>query len=209
MVKLSIISYFFTMQARGVYAMEIRFYRKIANTISDRIIANGNYDEETASNIRYGMVCTLSDLYKLILFVVIFSIGGFFEEFILASLPILLRPFLGGFHAKTEIRCLILSIINLVVAISLGSYLTINIFIKIAFLVILPIIAIPISHSNTKTTNGKNMGFSILASLLTIILLVLSIWLNAGNIVFLSVIMVYFYALLKILKNKGQKEKII
>ena len=187
--------------------MEIRFYRKIANSISDKIIANGNYDEETASNIRYGMVCTLSDLYKLIVFVVIFSIGGFFEEFILASLPIILRPFLGGFHTKTEIRCLILSIFNLVVAISLGSYLAINIFIKVAFLIILPIIAIPISYSNTKTTNGKNMRFSILASLLTIILVALSIWLKAGNIVFLSIIMVYFYALLKILKIKAERKK--
>ena len=185
--------------------MEIRFYRKIANSISDKIIANGNYDEETASNIRYGMVCTFSDLYKLVLYIVVFSLAGYFKEFILAFLPVfLLRPFIGGFHAKTEVRCLILSFVNIITVIILATFIPLNIYVKIASLIILLIVVAIISHTSAKGNNESKVRSVVLASLLTIILITLAILLHkghAGAIIFWSVIMVYFYSIIKVVKK--------
>ena len=185
--------------------MEIRFYRKIADAISDKIIACGDYDEKTASDIRYGMVCTFSDLYKLVLYTVIFSFAGYFNEFVLAFLPILLlRPFIGGLHAKTEIRCLILSFLNIVTVIILATFIPLNIYVKIASLIILSIVGAVISPTSAKSTYRSKVQSVVLASLFTIVLMASAIWLDkgyAGAIIFWSVVMVYFYGILKILKK--------
>lgn len=185
--------------------MEIRFYRKIANSISDKIISSGDYDENTASNIRYGMVCTFSDLYKLVLYTAIFSIAGYFKEFVLTFLPILLlRPFLGGLHAKTEVRCLILSFVNIITVIILATFIPLNIYVKIASLIILLVVGAVMSPTSAKSTNESKARSVVLASLFTIVLMALAILLDkghAGAVIFWSVVMVYFYAILKVVKK--------
>lgn len=185
--------------------MEIRFYRKIANSISDKIISYGDYDDNTASNIRYGMVCIFSDLYKLVLYTAVFSLAGYFKEFVIAFLPILLlRPFIGGLHAKTEIRCLILSFVNIITVIILATFIPLNIYVKIASLIILSVVGAVISHTSEKGINESKVGSVVLVLLFNIVLMAMAILLDkdhAGAIVFWSVALVYFYAIIKVVKK--------
>lgn len=172
--------------------MEITFYRKLANSVADAVIANGQYDEISQKRIRYGLVCVFSDLYKFILYFAVFAALGYSRQCLTAFVAlILLRPFLGG-HAKNEITCIILSFIILSVSIFGGQILQVNNILKIILLIILPVMGLVIASGIKK---------KILVTLFTLILLIYDLYIGNNHIILIIIIISYLFGIKEFIKR--------
>ncbi len=182
--------------------MEITFYRKLANKLADKVIENDTYTEAQAKNIRYGLVCIFSDLYKFILLFAIFTIFSSTKEFLLSFLCVLLlRPYLGGFHAKNEFVCILISFLTLLVSILAGKADIIPYYIQIALIIVLPVIGAVISPVRL---NKEKSNYTILKSLtfvFTALLLLLDFFVMEHQFLLISVILIYVSAIFPLLKN--------
>lgn len=189
--------------------MEITFYRKLANKLADAVIGNHQYPEADAKRIRYGLICIFSDLYKSLLFLIIFSLLSLTKEFLIAFIVItILRPFLGGFHAKTELTCIIMSFIMLLISILAGSYNLIPYHLQIILLILFPLVGFiiaPVKLADQK--QSINIPFKLLTALLTIGVLLINIFVLPGQILFWCVIQVYLLAFYQLTKNYIYKIK--
>ncbi|HEX2926863.1 MAG TPA: accessory gene regulator B family protein [Ruminiclostridium sp.] len=183
--------------------MEITFYRKLANKVADAVISNQQYSEAEIKKIRYGLVCIFSDLYKTILFLLIFSIFSLTKEFVLAFLAImLLRPFLGGYHAKSEVACIFMSFSMLVLSIFLGKQNLIPSYILIGLLAALPILGALIAPVQIKEKKKGSLGTKLAVVIITIALMSVDYFVFSSQIITLSVLEVYILAVYQQLINK-------
>lgn len=183
--------------------MEITFYRKLANKVADAVVSNQQYSEAEIKKIRYGLVCIFSDLYKSILFLLIFSIFSLTKEFILAFLAIMiLRPFLGGYHAKNEVACIFMSFFMLLISIFAGRLYIFPSWLLLALMVILPVIGILIAPVHVKEIPTGGVGIKVSTALMTILLLTIDYFFFSSQILCLSVVEVYILAVYQRLINK-------
>ncbi len=180
--------------------MNITFYRKAAYKVADLVTRNGQYTEIEINNIRYGLVCIFSDLYKTILFLLIFSLLSLTKEFLCAFLAfLLLRPFVGGYHSKNEISCILMSFIMMFIAIFVGRTVINSYYIQLAHIVVLPILGFLISPVKEIKNQEDQKKKRILAGLLTFLLLLLDFFFISSNIITWSVIEVYVLSVYQIL----------
>lgn len=183
--------------------MEITFYRKLANKVADAVVKNGEYSEADAKRINYGLVCIFSDLYKFILMLIVFSLFSLLKEYLLAFIAVLfLRPVIGGYHAKSEPVCIIVSFITMILSIVVGRMNLIPDFIEIILFVLLPLIGVVIAPVRTKKVDENTRNYKILAAVLTPLLLFLDYFFIPGQIVEFSVICTYLLTLYQFFKNK-------
>lgn len=183
--------------------MEITFYRKLAEKVTDAVIQNKDYSDTEIKKIRYGLVCIFSDLYKFILYLLIFAIFSLTTEFLISFIGImLLRPFLGGFHAKTEIACVFMSFSMLLISIILGNLNVVPIELHLLIIFLLPIIGSIIAPVRIKKVEENKSKFKLLAALFTISVLVIDYFLLKNQILLISVLLVYFFALYQYVKNR-------
>ncbi len=182
--------------------MEITFYRKLANKVSDAVLSNQEYSDAEAKRIRYGLVCIFSDLYKFILFLIIFSIFSLTKDFLIAFIGLLiLRPFLAGFHAKNEITCVFISFITMLVSILVGNMNILPTYLQLILIILLPIIGVIITPVRTKKIEEKKIILKVSACTLTAIILIIDYYLLSGQVLFISVIQIYLLALYQMLIN--------
>lgn len=182
--------------------MEITFYRKLANKLADKVIENDTYPEEQAKKIRYGLICIFSDLYKFILLLIIFSIFSAGKEFLMTFLCILLlRPYLGGFHAKNEFVCILISFLTALISVLGGRAELIPHYIQIALIAILPVIGAVISPVRPNKEKKKYTLLKTLTFVFTAALLLLDYFALGRQYLFVSVILVYIFAIYPLLKN--------
>ncbi len=183
--------------------MNITFYRKLAYKVADAITRNQQYSEAEIKNISYGLVCIFSDLYKTILYLLIFTLLSLTREFLCAFLPfLLLRPFLGGYHFKNEIVCIIMSFLTMVIAIFAGKTVIIPYYLQLTLAVFLPILAFIIAPVN-ESQGLKGLKKTKAASMVVSILLLLSdFFFMSSNIISWSVIEVYVLAVYQLLISK-------
>jgi len=182
--------------------LEITFYRKLANKVADAVVSNQEYSDVDVKRIRYGLVCIFSDLYKLILYLIIFSIFSLTIEFLIAFIGILLlRPFLAGFHAKTELACIFISFTTMLVSILIGNMRILPPYMQLFLIFLLPIIGVIIAPVRTKKIEEKKLVLKILSCILTAVILITDYYLIPGQILFVSVIEIYLLALYQMMKN--------
>lgn len=182
--------------------MEITFYRKIANKVADAVIDNHEYSDVDAKRIRYGLVCIFSDLYKFILFLFLFSIFSLTTEFLLAFLGIfLLRPFLAGFHAKTELACVFISFSTMVISILVGNINLLNSLLQQILIITLPMLGLIIAPVRVKKVEEKKFILKLSAFVVTALTLIIDYYLLDYQILFVSVIQIYLLTLYQLLKN--------
>lgn len=183
--------------------MEITFYRKLANKVADAVVKNGEYSESEVERINYGLICIFSDLYKFLLMLIAFSLFSLWKEYLLAFIAVLfLRPFIGGYHAKSEPVCIIVSFLTMILSIVVGRMNLLPDFIEIIFIVLLPLIGVAIAPVRTKKVEEKKRNYKILTFILTSLTLFIDFFFIPAQIVELSVISTYLLTLYQFFKNK-------
>lgn len=180
--------------------MNITFYRKLAYKVADSVTRNGQYTETEISNIRYGLVCIFSDLYKTLLYLLIFTVFSLTKEFVLAFIAFLMiRPFLGGYHFKSEFVCIIMSFLTMVIAIFAGKIIIIPFYMQLVLIVLLPILGFLITPVKDKQKKEDRKKTGILTGVITVLLLLSDCFYMPGNIITWSVIEVYVLSVYQLL----------
>lgn len=183
--------------------MEITFYRKLANKVADAVIANAEYSEAEARKIRYGLVCIFSDLYKFILLLIVFTLFSATLEYLLAfAVILLLRPILGGYHAKNELVCLAVSFITMAISVFAGRLDIIPGFVQIILAIVLTITGAVIAPVRTRKVEERTGIYKILAAILTPAILLLDYFYIPAQILQVSVVTTYLLSVYQLLKNK-------
>lgn len=155
----------------------MNYIMKISNFLSDYIIKAGDFKSLEKIKIRYGIECIVSEISKLIIYFIIFSLFSLTKEFIIAALFfIIFRIYSGGFHQDTYFKCFITSFLLLLIIIKLPDLIYFTLTTKIILLAItyiLTFIYSPVDHPNKRIKSieqrKKIKNFSI------IILIILSI----------------------------------
>ena len=134
----------------------------------------GKTDIYEIDNIRYGLEVLYGEFFKLlIMFIVSLLLNKFSVFLLLIILLILIRPLIGGSHAKTYIGCMIQSNI-LFIAIYYLAYILpdVNIFIHIIIITLSIIIVRVFNPVNPKrkTVNNHYKNFQF-KNIVTIVLI--------------------------------------
>lgn len=183
--------------------MEITFYRKLANKVAEVVVSNHPYSEEESRRIRYGLICIFSDMYKLLLYLVIFAIFSLTKQYLIALIGVVvLRPYLGGFHAKNEITCIFISFFYLLLSILLGRLDMVPQFVQIGVLIIFPAIGAIISPVRVNKVVPFNIKIKITVAVLTVALLLLDMLFIKGQIVFWAIVFTYILAVYQYFLNR-------
>ena len=112
----------------------------------------------------------------------------------------LLRPFLTGFHAKTEIACIFISFITMLISILVGNMNILPSYLQIALIIILPVIGIIIAPVRKKV-EGKNIAVKLLTAFFTAAILMVDYYLLTCQIIFVSVIQIYLLTMYQSVLN--------
>lgn len=82
--------------------------KKIINSIS----TDGNYSKDELEQMEYTLVTILFELIKVIFLIIIFSLFGYFNEsIIITGIMFIVKPFIGGYHEDTQIKCFIATLL--------------------------------------------------------------------------------------------------
>lgn len=101
---------------------------KIINRFITGLQKDNNYSEIQVEQMKYFMKVTTYEFVKLALILLIFFLLGFFKEcFVIIIFMISTKPFTGGYHEDTQIKCFVatLIIISSIILISKNSNLNI------------------------------------------------------------------------------------
>jgi len=181
--------------------LEITFYRKLAYKLADTVVDNQEYSDADAKRIRYGLVCIFSDLYKFILLLIVFSLFLLTKEFLIAFIGILLlRPFVAGYHAKTELVCILMSFTTMLISVVVGQMNILSPYLQVFLIILLPIIGLIISPVRIKIVENKNIGLKLMVGIMTTVILLVDYYVLTSQILFVSVIQIYLLALYQMLK---------
>lgn len=97
--------------------------RNLIKKITDDICNHNNFSQEKKEEIEYSLLVTTFEIIKIIIIITLFSILGFFKEIVLVMVVMsFTKPFIGGYHEDTQVKCLVSSIIIS----SMILYLSIN-----------------------------------------------------------------------------------
>jgi len=81
--------------------------KKICKKIT-KSVANDNYSEEEQEQMEYTVTIISFELIKMISLIIIFSLFGYFKEvIIIEGIMCTTKPFIGGYHEETQIKCFI------------------------------------------------------------------------------------------------------
>lgn len=189
--------------------LEITFYRKLADKLADKVIENQEYSGAEAKRIRYGLVCIFSDLYKFIFLLIIFSIFLQTVNFLIAfAAVLLLRPYIGGFHAKSELLCILVSFVTMLISVVIGQTEIIPAATNIVIIILLPVLGIIIAPVRTRKIEEKTSRHKALAFILTAAALLTDYFLIPGQVLLMSIIQIYFLALYQLSRNAYNGRKL-
>ena len=133
---------------------------------------------------------------------IIFSLFSATIEFLLAFVAVLLlRPVLGGYHAKSEIICIIVSFGTMLASIVAGKSNLLPHLVQMVLLFILPLAGILLAPVRTRKVIEKKRTYKILGALLTAVLLLLDYFFIQDQILMVSVIIIYFLSIYQL--NSG------
>lgn len=75
-------------------------------------VANNNYTEEERERMEYALITITFELIKMIVLILIFSLMGYFKEIlIIVFIMCAVKPFIGGYHEDSQIKCFIATLL--------------------------------------------------------------------------------------------------
>lgn len=101
-----------------------------------------NYSNEQIEQIKYTLKAIIFEVIKLSFTIIVFSILGYFKEsFAIILLMSITKPFIGGYHEDTQVKCFIATLILVFFIIFLSQHSRLNL-ISIIILNLLSIFSI-------------------------------------------------------------------
>lgn len=102
--------------------------KNIANLIVSDLSKHANYNNEQKEQIEYSLTIIIYELIKFILLILILYVLGFLKEglVVLASM-IISKPFIGGYHEDSQIKCFFATLIIICSLIILEKNMQLNI----------------------------------------------------------------------------------
>lgn len=130
---------------------------RITNYLTDLLVKHRLISCEDEEIYLYGM----TELLNLIVVVaLLFAVGIIFEEvwecIIFAACFMGLRKYAGGYHSKTRGRCLVLTVISVVLVLALLRFVKISMFVMCGFMIMNLIIILLLSPVDTKNNRLDN-----------------------------------------------------
>jgi accessory gene regulator B len=114
--------------------------KKIINSIERSTIDKYNGDE--LEQMEYALVTILFETLKIFFTILIFSLLGYWKEVIIIQIIMCsVRPFIGGYHEDTQIRCFITTLLSITGILILSMQSTLS-FISNCILIFLSIFCI-------------------------------------------------------------------
>ena len=93
----------------------------------DNLGKSNNYNAQQIEQIKYILKVMLFEIIKLSLTVILFSIFGYFyESLFIIFLMAITKPFIGGYHEDTQVKCFIATIILVFFIIFLAEHSRLN-----------------------------------------------------------------------------------
>lgn len=93
---------------------------KLIYRFVDSLSEYNNYNEDQVEQIKYSLKVIVYELIKIILLITIFSILGYFKESLLILFIMsITKPFIGGYHEDTQLKCFTATLILIVIIIIL------------------------------------------------------------------------------------------
>jgi len=155
--------------------------KKICKKIT-KSVANDNYSEEEQEQMEYTLTIISFELIKMISLIIIFSLFGYFKEvIIIEGIMCTTKPFIGGYHEETQIKCFIATMLLTTGILILSLQCNLS-FISNCILIFLSIFCIwnqaPVINSKMPITRPelikknrvRGLGTSIILGLLSIVL---------------------------------------
>lgn len=82
-----------------------------------------NYSNEQIEQIKYTLKAIMFEVIKLSLTIIVFSILGYFKESLVTILVMsITKPFIGGYHEDTQVKCFIATLILVFFIVFLAQY---------------------------------------------------------------------------------------
>jgi len=95
--------------------------------ILDRIRLLNQYDEDDIDMMRYSLQAILWEIEKLIIIFVLFSLIGRHDYFLITLMALIsIRVIAGGYHSKTAIKCLLVTLFGFFLAIVVLPLINLN-----------------------------------------------------------------------------------
>ena len=86
--------------------------RSVCKKIINSITTNENYSKDELEQMEYALVTISVELIKMISIIIIFSLFGYFKEvIIIEGIITITKPFIGGYHEDTQIKCFIATLL--------------------------------------------------------------------------------------------------
>lgn len=172
----------------------------------------GKTDIYEIDNIRYGLEVLYGEFLKLIIMLIISLLLNKFSVFILLIILLtLIRPLIGGSHAKTYIGCMIQSNM-LFIAIYYLAYIlpNVNIFIHIIIIILSIIIVRVFNPVNPKrktvNTHFKNFKFKNIVTIVLVSWFVISTLLLSNYYIKCGLLLI-LYIIIDFFKEAYKNEK--
>jgi accessory gene regulator B len=72
------------------------------------IAADGKYSREQIEQMEYTLVTVVFEVIKIILVIGIFALFGYFDKvIIITGVMCMVKPFIGGYHEDTQLKCFV------------------------------------------------------------------------------------------------------
>ena len=86
--------------------------KNVSKKIIKSIATNEKYSKDELEQMEYALVTILFELIKMISLIIIFSLFGYFKEvIIIEGIMCVVKPFIGGYHEETQIKCFIATVL--------------------------------------------------------------------------------------------------
>lgn len=116
--------------------------REKIRSFTEDICDHNGYTNEVKDEIEYTLSIFLFEIIKIFIVVLLFSLLGLFKEISLVMIVMgLTKPFTGGYHESTQIKCLVATIIlsGIIIILSINNNLN---FISIILLNLINIFSV-------------------------------------------------------------------
>ncbi|AWK49811.1 accessory regulator AgrB [Clostridium beijerinckii] len=82
--------------------------RSVSKKIINSIATNENYSKDELEQMEYALKTILFESIKMTCSIIIFSLFGYFKEVtIILAIMCVTKPFIGGYHEDSQIKCFI------------------------------------------------------------------------------------------------------
>lgn len=86
--------------------------KEVSKKIIKSIAVNEGYSKDELEQMEYALKVILYELIKMLSIIIIFSLFGYFDKvIIIIGIMCTVKPFIGGYHEETQVKCFIATVI--------------------------------------------------------------------------------------------------